>query len=323
MIVGPGGVGLGLGSCLHASGHAVHFVVRGDAGAHPLQAEGLRRSGIFGEVHVPTGAITIDRTMQALAGSAPDFLLVCTKTTATDAVAGAIGAVWHALGSEPVVVQCQNGWGNAERLAAHVPSEHIYNARVITGFVRRARNAVEVTAHADAIRIGSLFGEPPSRVAPLVAAIDEGGIPCQPSNDIEADLLAKLLYNCLLNPLGALAGVRYGELGRRPETRRMMDAVAHEIFEVLERTGHRTHWDSARDYLATFYGDLLPATSLHESSMLQDLKAQRPTEIDALNGAVVRMAESVGVPAPVNASLTTLIRAAESSRVAAADVSAP
>jgi len=312
--VGAGGVGLALGSCLHAAGAAVHFVVRGGPAPHPLEREGVTRVGIFGDAHVPADALRVSRSLDTLRDTAPDFLLVCTKTTAIPDVAASLGSVWPALGAEPVVVLCQNGWGSAERMAAHVPRDRLFNARVITGFARASPTTVRVTVHADAIHVGSLFGESSDAVGPLVRAIDAGGIPCRATADIEADLLAKLLYNCLLNPLGALLGVPYGRLAGIPETRRVMERVARETFAVLDAAGRRTHWADADAYLETFHRVLLPPTAGHESSMLQDLAAGRPTEIDALNGAVVRMGAIHDVPTPLNAALTLLVHAAEERR---------
>ena len=311
VIVGAGGVGLALGTCLHASGQPVELVVRSDEAASALRAQGFARSGLFGDVTVPAPALRIRRSLAELAGSAPDYLLICTKTTAVDEVARALGDVWHALEAEPIVVLFLNGWGSAERFAARIPRDRIYNARVITGFTRVSTTQVTVTVHADAIHLGSLFGEPASRVAPLARSIDAGGLPCRTTDRIEADLLAKLLYNCLLNPLGALLGVPYGRLGEAPETRSLMEAIAREIFRVLDAAGRRTHWPDAEAYLDTFYRELLPPTARHFSSMLQDLEAGRPTEIDALCGAVVRLAACHGTEAPLCAALTTLVHGAQ------------
>ena len=80
------------------------------------------------------------------------------------------------------------------------------------------------------------------------------------------------------------------------------------------RGGLQTHWASAESYLEVFYRDLLPPTAGHESSMLQDLRAGRPTEIDALSGAVTRLGRELGVATPINAALVALIHAAEQAR---------
>lgn len=311
IVVGAGGVGLALAASLYAAGRTPDVIVRDPMGPHPIERDGLIRRGLFGEVIVPPGEIRVGHGLGELAGRAPEHLLICTKTTALPGIAASLGAIWPTLGSEPVVLLCQNGWGSAECFTDPVPRECLFHARVITGFDRVAKNEVEVTVHAEAIHLGSLFGESTDRVAPLADAIDRGGLPCRTSARIEADLLGKLLYNCLLNPLGALVGVPYGELGKSTETRRIMQAVAGEIFAVLDRAGRRTHWPDTEAYLEAFFRDLLPPTALHRSSMLQDLCAGRPTEIEALNGAVVRMGAAIGVATPVNAALTELIHVAE------------
>lgn len=310
-VIGAGAVGLALGSCLAAAGERPRLVVRDDEAARLLESDGLRRTGIFGVQRAEAGAIEIRRSIAELGDGPSDLILVCTKTHSSQDVAQALAAVWPEFQGEPGVVLCQNGWGNAEIFAEYLPREHIYNARVITGFRRSAPNAVEVTVHADAIHVGSLFAADLAPVEALCRAIDRGGIPCELSHDIAKDLWAKVLYNGLLNPLGALVGVPYGVLGEREESRTIMQAVAREIFAVMACAGFDSHWPSAEAYLETFYAELLPATALHESSMLQDLRAGRRTEIDALSGAVADLASRHEVKAPINSALATLIRAAE------------
>lgn len=311
VIIGAGAVGLALGSCLHRAGEPVRFLVREGSGRHAIEDRGLLRTGIFGEVRAEATDLEVHHAASELREAHIDFLLVCTKATASAEVAQALESVWGSLRGAPRVVLCQNGWGNAELFAAHLPRQRVYNGRVITGFRRRQPHAVEITVHADAIRIGSLFGADPAPLEKLCEAISRGGVPCQLTAEIEKDLWAKVLYNCLLNPLGALAGVPYGALGERPQTRAIMRAVAAEVFAVLARAGFETHWASAEEYLETFYQQLLPPTALHESSMLQDLRAGKRTEIDALCGAVAELAARHDVPAPVNEALARLIRAAE------------
>jgi 2-dehydropantoate 2-reductase len=251
------------------------------------------------------------RGVAALRADSWDFLLVCTKTTACRELAAAFGETRADLSGAPPLVLCQNGWGNAELFAEQLPREQIYNARVITGCRLGRANAVEVTVHADAIRMGSLFGAAPDRLAPLCEAIRKGGIPCELSAQIARDLWAKLLYNVLLNPLGALLGVPYGVLAERAETRAIMASAAAETFAVMGAAGWSSHWPSARAYLDFFYAELLPATASHESSMLQDLRAGRLTEIDGLSGSVVRLGEQHDVATPVCEALTRLVHAAE------------
>ena len=191
------------------------------------------------------------------------------------------------------------------------PAEQLFHARVITGFHRRGPSEVEITAHAAPIALGSLFEEPVDALMPLASRITEGGLPAETNLEMRAVLWAKMLYNCALNPLGALAGRRYGELTADPTTRRLVDEVIREIFVVLSAAQIEVAWPAAEQYLATFHDELIPATAGHESSMLQDLRAGRPTEIEALCGAVERLGYEHGVQTPVISALARLVRAAE------------
>ena len=92
-----------------------------------------------------------------------------------------------------------------------------------------------------------------------------------------------------------------------------MDRVVGEIFDVLAHSGHRVPWPSATAYLDTFYRELIPPTAAHESSMLQDLRAGRQTEIEALCGAVERLAAQHDVETPLVSALARLVRLAERS----------
>jgi 2-dehydropantoate 2-reductase len=214
----------------------------------------------------------------------------------------------------------------------------VYNARVITGFTRTAPNQVEVTVHADAIHVGHLDAGHLDAghldaghldaghldaghldaghldaghlgaVRPLCAAIAAGDIPCQAVPEIEKDLWAKMLFNCPLNGLGAIVGVPYGALGESERSRQIMERIVDEIFYVMAAAGYATHWDSPQAYLATFYRDLIPSTARHFSSTLQDLRAGKRTEIDALNGAIVELGQTHGVSVPANEVVYNVVK---------------
>jgi 2-dehydropantoate 2-reductase len=310
LVFGAGAVGLGLASALGAAGAELRLVGR-PATVAALRRHGLRRTGIFGEVHVAPARLAAAETVDALPGGAAAFALVATKAFDSDAAAAALAGCPRVVGARTQIVLCQNGWGNAERFAPLFGRERIWNARVITGFRRPAPHHVDLTVHAEPVRIGSLAGRDPAPLRPLAEAIARGGLPCETTRDVAADLWAKLLYNAVLNPPGALLGVPYGELGASPHLRELLDALARETFSAMRAAGQRTHWASASDWLETFYAKLLPPTAPHESSMLQDLRAGRRTEIDAITGEVVRLAEVHGVDVPVSRAMLALVRFAE------------
>lgn len=214
LIYGGGAVGLGLAEFLLTSCEQVDILVR-ESTRHCLQEDGLRRTGILGDYYAEPPSFGCFTSSADLPGTAYDAVLVCTKSF--DSAAAAEGpALLH---KRSIIILVQNGWGNAEIFAEYFPAERIYNARVITGFCRPQQNHVEITVHVQAAHIGSLFGGEMSMIEHICQLISRGGFPCEPVPDIELDLWAKMLFNCALNPLGAIFNVPYGTLAAQENTR--------------------------------------------------------------------------------------------------------
>jgi 2-dehydropantoate 2-reductase len=307
LIYGCGAVGLGIASCLLKAGVKVSLLARPGT-VEMLRQNGLVRTGIFGTYTAGPGQFTAGSSLGDLPDDTYDYILVCTKCYDTAAAAEDIARFLEPLEPNSLIVLFQNGWGNAEYFTARLAKEQIYSARVITGFTRRQPHHVEITVHADAIHIGSLYHEPPFEVHPLAAAINAGGIPCVTTDTIGKDLWAKMLYNCALNPLGAILDVPYGALADSPDTRQIMNTIIEEIYTVMHAAGFSTHWKTARQYQDIFYNKLVPPTGGHHSSTLQDLKAGRKTEIDGLTGQILKLAQQHTVSTPCNSIVYRLIQ---------------
>ena len=307
LIYGGGAVGLGLASCLLKAGVKVTILARAETAA-ALRAHGLIRTGIFGDVTAPAGTFGVSASLAELDAPQFDIVLVCTKSFDSETVAADLAAHQSVSKGDSRIVLCQNGWGNAEIFVKHLPKENIYNARVITGFIRPQPHVVKITVHAEAVHVGSLFGSRLEPVEPLCAAINAGDLPCEATSHIGKDLWAKMLYNCALNPLSAICRVPYGKLGEREETRQIMNQIIQEIFLVMRAAGYATHWDAPEGYLQVFYGKQVPLTALHESSTFQDLRAGKRTEIDAFNGAIVKLGQQAGLATPANLIVYNLIK---------------
>ena len=307
LIHGAGAVGLGLASCLVKHGESVDLIAREET-VDALRRHGLERTGIFDTVTAAPDTFGAFESLDQLAEKPYDFILVCTKSFDSAEAARQIASVLFLEEGPAPIVLCQNGWGNAEIFSEQFPKARIKSGRVITGFRRPELHQVDITVHADAIHLGSLFDDDVAPLAPLAAAVDAGGIPCAVTHAVSHDLWAKMLYNCMLNALSTIHGVPYGHLGDSPHTREVMEEAAQEVFAVMTAAGFDTHWQSAQDYIDVFYSKQLPPTYDHEPSMLQDIRAGRQTEIDALNGAVVALGQQHGIATPVNATLTRMIR---------------
>ena len=307
LLYGAGAVGLGLASCLLKAGERVDLIARADT-VTALQNNGLVRTGLFGDFTAKPESFGAYVSLSELPEKQYGFILVCTKSFDTRTVAQQIAAIPFLYDTSTPIVLCQNGWGNAEIFAEHFPKDRIKNGRVITGFRRPHKHQVDITVHADAIHLGSLFDKDVSVLEPLSKAIDAGGIPCEVTPTISKDLWAKMLYNCMLNGLSTIHNVPYGVLGESPHTRELMENIAHEVYAVMTAAGYPTHWSSAEDYIEIFYKLQLPPTYSHEPSMLQDVRSGKRTEIDALNGAVVSLGHKHGIPTPTNTFVTRMIQ---------------
>jgi 2-dehydropantoate 2-reductase len=310
LIIGSGAVGLGLGSCLIKTGVDTTFIA-GEKTADALNAEGLFQSGIFGEFHAAADTFSAGSDLKQMSETPYDFILICTKSNHVEAAVMTLYENQGILKNHTKIIHFQNGWGNAEKCLAFFPKTVLYSGRVITGFTRPQPNHVRITVHADAVHVGSLFGQPLEPVIPLCRAVNDGGIPCMAWEDIEKDLWAKMLYNCALNPLGAILNVPYGKLADHSHTRQMMDRIIEEVFTVMKAADYETYWETADEYKKTFYHQLIPPTADHKSSTLQDLMAGKKTEIEALTGEIIRLAGKKGVDVPCSQMLFDLIRFVE------------
>ena len=310
LIYGGGSVGLGIASCLLKAGVDLDVLAREDS-VEQLQSKGLKRTGIFGDYYARPDAFECFWSMDEIKGSVYDYVLVCTKAFDSAAAAKDLSGHRDCFNDQTIIVLFQNGWGNAEVFLSFFERSMIYNARVITGFRRTHKNEVIITVHADSIHVGSLFKGAASRVENLCRAIHDGGIPCETADSIEKDLWAKMLYNCALNPLGAILNVPYGILGKHNFTRIIMDGIVEEVFSVMNAADFKTHWQRPKDFLEVFYNELVPDTAEHKSSTLQDIMAKKPTEIDALNGAVIGLAEKFGIGVPINQTVYNMVKFAE------------
>lgn len=309
LVYGGGAVGLGISSCLITSGCLVSIIAR-EKTANSLSSRGLARSGIFGDIHHDPEGFTVASGLDQFLDDGFDFVLICTKSFDTEAAGRDLSRLLAGTraAARPKFVLFQNGWGNREVFCRFIPSELVYNARVITGFSRKLPAQVDITAHAEDIHIGNFLGDGEDDTIPLCRAIDDGGVPCSSTKTIAEDLWAKMLYNCSLNSLGAIFEVSYGELADNRSSRELLDLIIDECFTVMSAAGFKTHWETAAAYREVFYDALIPVTRDHFPSTLQDIRAGKKTEIDALNGSILQLAAEKGIGAPFNRMVYSMVR---------------
>jgi len=221
--------------------------------------------------------------------------MVLVKSHQTAAIAGAVA---RAVAADGLVLSLQNGLGAREILVDAAGAE-----RVVTGVAFLGATVLGPGRVSD--RGGSrIVIEECGRSAPAADALRAAGFAVPLVRDIQPTVWAKLAVNCAINPLGALRRVTNGVLLADSEVRMTLEAAAREVGAVAAALGIRLERDPAA--LAV---EVARETEENRCSMLQDVERGAPTEIEALNGAVVREAERVGVPVPVNRQLWEALRA--------------
>lgn len=305
LIYGAGALGQAIGCMLAADGHQVDLVLR-ERFIAPLKTAGLEVTGIFGAYRVTADRLGLLQDLQGRDGSGYEAILLTTKSYDTEAALADIATL---TACTCPVVSLQNGCGNLEKVAQRFGPARSLSARVITGFEITRPGSVRITVSADAVHIGGCVrGEIPTAARQLAAALAKAGLPCVAVADIYQSLFAKLLYNCALNPLGAILGVHYGALAESSETRGIMDRVMEETFAVITAMGGTTPWPEVAQYKRLFYEQLVPATYNHRPSMLQDLENKKPTEVEAMVGYVVAQGKKYQVATPCCQFLAALVR---------------
>jgi 2-dehydropantoate 2-reductase len=307
LVFGAGAIGSVVGGMLARAGHEVVLVGRAPhMGA--IREKGLHISGIWGEHRVMN--LSCYRSVAEIPGGPAtgvfDLILVTVKSYDTPEAARTIKPL---VRKGTLVLSLQNGYGNVETLEEIIGEEEVLGGRVIFGVELVEPGSVRVTVYAEEVLIGSrLRLVELDRLLVIAGALTSAGIPTKPTQKISEHIWGKVLYNAALNPLGAILRRTYGELAANPFTREIMDCVIAEIFAVAAATGVEMLWKEPEEYRKLFYEKLVPPTASHYPSMMRDIEAGRRTEIDALNGAVVRLAHDAGVIAPVNLALANQVK---------------
>ena len=296
-VVGPGALGCLLAALLFEAGEDVFLVDYRPERAALLQEQGIRLRTLDGGQRV----IPVPIGLPPEAGPR-DLTIMAVKAHQTRAAALDLLLLMAQGG---LALTLQNGLGNLEEMAREVGPQRLLAGVGFLGVTREGEGRV-IHAGAGAIVIGA---PPGSRVAPpqvtaVAAVFRRAGLECQIRSDIEVVLWEKLVVNVAVNPLTALLRAPNGVLPELPEAWELALAAAREAKNVARAAGMPLAGDQEPRLR-----QVCIATAANRSSMLQDVLAGRPTEIEALNAQVAARGAALGVPTPVNHFLTQLLRA--------------
>lgn len=289
-IMGAGAVGSYYGALLARAGHDVVLIGR------PAFTEAVRRSGLWLESAAFTGKVDLCADTDASALRDAELVLFCVKSGDTVQAGRDIAPY---VGQSASIISLQNGVDNAQRLAA-VLARDVIPAVVYVAVDMAGPAHVRHHGRGELV-IGASVGS-----AALAEALSAAGIPCEVSDRVLDALWSKLIINCAYNALSAISQFPYGRLVQSSGVPEVMRDVFDECVAVAEASAIGLPADLWQSTLA-----IAQSMSGQRSSTAQDLARGRPSEIDHLNGLIVRRGQQLGIATPVNRSLHTIVRLLE------------
>ena len=298
-VVGPGAMGCLFAAYLSKGREEVWLVDKSPQRAKKIQAQGLRLSGLTRM----TARVKVTAEPKEI--GICDLVIIAVKAYDTEKATRSIAEI---AGEKSYVLSVQNGIGNVE-----VISEIVGEDKVLAGTTSQGATLVApgeiVHAGKDKTVIGKLDSKNLGFARWVVTLFNKCGIATQATRDVKGIIWSKLLINVGINALGAVSGLHNGELLAFTETREIMRQAVGEAYRVAKRKRIKLAYEDPIQKVEA----VARATAKNVCSMLQDVLKRRPTEIDYINGAIVRQGKGLGIAVPVNEVLTGLVKARQAS----------
>lgn len=300
-VIGAGGIGSLFGGRLAADGHEVWLVHRRAEHVAALRADGL----LLDDARIAVRATTDTSEIGPV-----DLVLVLTKANDTHSAATSLPAL---VDEHTTVLTLQNGLGNLEIISDVVGADHVLVGMTYHGASLDAPGRARHTAFGQ-----TFIGEPNDVLSDRAKAIADmftvAGLPTEATDRLWQMVWGKLIVNAALNATCALTGGAGSDILASPSAKRWVGLVAYEGASIAAALGIQLPYPDAAERVWQHCATVGPA----KPSMLQDVERKRPTEIEAINGAIVREGQRLGIPTPFNEALLLLVKGRED--VAAASI---
>jgi len=294
MIVGAGAVGGFFGAHLAKNNPNVSFLLR------PRTCEAVRKNGLT--IRSTSGNFTVHPKASSDPRELPPPDLVILGVKAYD-LDGVLDQLEPVLAKKTVILTLQNGVDVEDRIFARLHRDcvvggvaFIYSKIVEPGVIEHYKRGV--------VAVGEMMGHKSERVLAIVDVFKRAGIQCQLSEDIRKSKWEKMCWNCVFNPITVLINDRVAKALDHPE---MMDVIRQIVGEVAAVSA-TLKVPLAPDVAEKTIQATQAIRDIH-TSMYDDWKAGRRTEIDSLNGYIVQKGRELGIPTPVNEALTAMVKA--------------
>lgn len=300
-IVGPGALGCLIAGYLKAKTKEDIVILDEFAGrARKINSEGVR-------VESTTGTFTarVHTTADPKEVGPCDVAIICVKSYSTESACVSIKDI---VSEKTCILTLQNGIGNVQILNDHFGPERIVAGATNHGATLISDGRVRHAGSGDTI-IGRVDGRVLGTVRDLASILTKAGFEAKVSKDIDSVIWSKLIVNAGINAITAISGLKNGELIELDECRQILRSSVQESVRIVKRKRIKLLYDDPIQKVES----VCRATADNASSMLQDVLNKRRTEIDFINGAIVRQAKALNIPTPVNEVLTNLVKTIEKS----------
>jgi len=303
-VVGAGAVGCYFGGMLARAGVPVTLIGR------RVHMEAIAREGLLLEGLRVHERIPLRTSTEISAAGQCEVVLFCVKTVDTESAAIALHPHVRA---DSLVISLQNGVDNVDRIRSATGIEAVAGV-VYVAAAMAGPGHVKHSGRGDLILGGRGGRAPDKQISDIARMFEEAEVPCRVSGSVQEDLWAKMIMNCAFNAISALGRSRYLLMVRFQPVRELMRMVVGEAVAIAR--AENVHLSEAEMTDAAYRLGEAMAGAL--SSTAQDLNRGKSTEIDSLNGYVVRKGEALGIPVPVNRTLYALVKLLEQSQTSQA-----
>lgn len=297
-VAGAGALGSLFAGFLAKSGVDVILLdIHSDRAAH------VSRNGLVIETDSGEETVPIRAAIDFAEADGAEFFLVCVKSWSTAAAAAMLAPF---VGPNSAVLTLQNGIGNVEKICGAILPERVIAGTTSNGANVRGVGRIRFAGRGETI-VGELDGSTSDRVARIVETFIKAGLPARASTNVSGLLWGKLLINAGINPITAILRIENGGVLERPPAHALMNLAVLEGYKVCAAKGITLEYPDPLKKVE----EVARLTAKNISSMHQDVRAGRRTEIDAICGAIVREAKALGIETPINEMFWNILMARE------------
>jgi 2-dehydropantoate 2-reductase len=300
VIVGPGAMGLLLAGLFSKSREEIWLLDKSQKRARRLERNGITLKGLT-SLKIRHPRLTADPGSLKDA----DFWIICVKSYATENVARVLSGV---VAPEAFVLSLQNGVGHLESLAEELGARRVLAGVTHLGATLLSEGVVRHAGRGETV-IGRFDGQGDLGLENVRGLFQRSKLALKISEDVRGLLWSKLVINVGINALSAITRLKNGRLIQLPWPRQFLREAVKEAVGVAKKKRIKLSYENCLARVEA----VCQATSDNASSMLQDVLNKRKTEVEFLNGVIVREGERLGIKTPVNRLLMDLVKTLESS----------